>query len=117
HLDPLQELRRLVKIARDYHIEDRLEAAMMSQQVDSKEMERLGRLGMEHAEMMQREEGNPELLFWQAIGLTSADRLQDALPIFKRVFAIDPAWRDLVPRMVKAELLPNDEQVIGKIMQ
>src|SRR5438477_3623847 len=105
HPEPLQELRRLVKIARAYHIEDQMEAALMSHQPDSEELARLGQLSMENAEMMQREEGNPELLFWQAVGLTSANRLQDALPVFKRVFAIDTAWRELVPRMVKAGLL------------
>ncbi len=114
--EPLKELRRLVKIARAYQIEDQLETALMGEQVNDEELARLGRLGMEQAEMMQREEGNPELLFWQAVGLTSANRLQDALPIFKRVFSIDPVWRDLVPRMVKAELLPDDEQAIGRIM-
>lgn len=116
HSEPLKELRRLVKIARAYHIEDQLETALMGEKTDKDELERLGRLGMEQAEMMQREEGNPELLFWQAVGLASANRLQDALPIFKRVFAIDSAWRELVPRMVKAELLPGDAEIIGRIM-
>jgi uncharacterized Ntn-hydrolase superfamily protein len=117
HPEPLVELRRLVKIARAYRIEDELEAILMGQTVDTEELERLGRLGREQAEMMLREQGNPELLYWQAVGLTTAGRLEDALPIFKRVFSMDSAWRDLVPRMVDAGLLPGDEGIIKRILE
>ena len=38
-----------------------------------------------------------------------------ALPIFRRVFAREPVWADLVPRLVPSEILPDDEQLLRQI--
>ncbi len=117
HPAPLPELRRLVKISRAYHREDRLEAVLMDPTASSEELARIMREVRGDAEMMIELAGNPELLFWQGIAFVSAHRLEDALPLFKRLFSIDPTWRDLVPRMVKAELLPDDPQIIKAILE
>jgi hypothetical protein len=42
--------------------------------------------------------------------------LERALPLFRRVFRQDESWRRLVPRLVKSELLPNDEKIIQQIV-
>ena len=36
--------------------------------------------------------------------------------IFKQVFAREPVWAELVPRLVAAELLTGDEETIKKIL-
>ncbi len=45
------------------------------------------------------------------------DELEKALPIFKVVFDADKSWRELVPRLVKADLLPDDDTIIKQIME
>jgi hypothetical protein len=42
-------------------------------------------------------------------------RLDDALPLFRNVFAQDRNWVTLTPRLAEAELLPNDPHLIARI--
>ncbi len=55
--------------------------------------------------------------FWRAVTLVSSGNVDGALPIFKRVFDKEPVWRELVPRLVKSGLLPDDKEVIDRIVQ
>jgi hypothetical protein len=43
-------------------------------------------------------------------------RVDDSLPLFKKAFAMDHNWVDLTPRLPKAGLLPDDQQLIQKIL-
>jgi hypothetical protein len=45
------------------------------------------------------------------------EKVEESLPFFNKVFAANPIWQDLVPRLVRAELLPDKEQVITKVME
>ena len=56
-----------------------------------------------------------ELPFWHAVTLASIGREADAAPIFKRVFAIEPIWADLLQRLPAAGLFPNDSALIERI--
>lgn len=58
-----------------------------------------------------------ELPFWHATTLANAGRVDEALPIFSRVFAKQHRWLELVPRLVPAGLLPNDSTVINRILR
>ena len=60
--------------------------------------------------------GNPEILYWYAVTLVTANQIEKSLPIFKEVFKQDENWKILIPRLVKAELLPDDDIIISKIM-
>jgi len=57
-----------------------------------------------------------ELPFWQAVTLFVAGQEEKALPLFKDVFAREPRWARLVPRLPAAGLLPDDPQKIEKIL-
>jgi len=57
-----------------------------------------------------------EIPFWTAVSLATADRVETALPIFRQVFAREPVWARLVPRLVKSELLPDDDALIRLIL-
>lgn len=57
-----------------------------------------------------------ELPFWHATTLAAAGRVDDALPIFHRVFAAESRWIELVPRLVPAGLLPDDSALIARIL-
>jgi uncharacterized Ntn-hydrolase superfamily protein len=57
-----------------------------------------------------------ELPFWQAVTLVSAGRTDEALPIFRRVFAAEPRWAELLPRLPAAGLLPDEPATIQRIL-
>ena len=57
-----------------------------------------------------------ELPFWQAVTLFYGGREDEALPIFQRVFAAEPRWARLVPRLPAAGLLPDDPAKIERIL-
>jgi len=57
-----------------------------------------------------------EIRYWQAITMAGAGKLDAALPIFREVFAAEPRWRVLTPRLVDAGLLPNDKALLEAIL-
>jgi hypothetical protein len=57
-----------------------------------------------------------ELPYWQAVALATNGHLDQALPIFKEVFAKEPRWAELTPRLPGVDLLPKDPEMIKKIM-
>jgi hypothetical protein len=69
------------------------------------------------AELMPDMKANPELLFWYAVALANAGKSDDSLPLFDLVFAIDESWRELVPRLVKADLLRDNPEVVRRIRE
>ena len=59
---------------------------------------------------------NPELHFWSAVTLAQTGELQKALPIFKDAFSRNDNLRELVPRIVKAGFLTDDQNVLQQIL-
>ena len=57
-----------------------------------------------------------ELPFWKAVTLFSVGREEEALPIFRQVFAAEPRWAELVPRLPASGLLPADPAKINRIL-
>ena len=43
-------------------------------------------------------------------------RAGEALPLFRRVFASDPNWKELTRRLPKAGLLPDDAELLRQIL-
>jgi len=60
--------------------------------------------------------GNLEIQYWHAVTLASIGEVERSLPIFKEVFSKDENWRTLTPRLVKSDLLPDDADIIERIM-
>jgi hypothetical protein len=58
---------------------------------------------------------NPEGVFWFACALVNAGQVDAALPHFQQVYAVQPIWRVLVPRMAEAGLLPDDAALLARI--
>lgn len=108
HPQPLKQLRRLIRIHRAY------------------EHANLGDYYLEHGQIEQALEEysaaaqlypeNAELPYWAAVALASADRLEEALPLFQEVFAREPGLKTLTPRLIKAGLLPDDREALDQIM-
>lgn len=60
---------------------------------------------------------NIEMVFWHAVTLTSIGKWDEALPLFKTVFAKDRNWITLIERLVSVGMLPNDQKIIKKILE
>jgi tetratricopeptide (TPR) repeat protein len=57
-----------------------------------------------------------EMVFWHAATLAADGRVDESLPLFGKAFAAWPRWRDLVQRLPAAGLLPDDPELMQKIV-
>ena len=57
-----------------------------------------------------------EMIYWTATSLVNAGRLDESLPLFKKVFAGDPNWVELTLRLPKVGLLTVDDTGMKKIL-
>jgi hypothetical protein len=42
--------------------------------------------------------------------------VDESLPLFEKAFMMWPRWRELVPRLPASGLLPDDEELMQKIL-
>ena len=106
--EPLTELRRLVTLQRAYN---HMNAGDLA--VEHKDNEAALR---EYSAAGRLVPGNAEMTYWHAVALVNMQRTDEALPLFRRVFAADPNWRTLTPRLVKSGILPDDKKLIARIV-
>lgn len=108
HPEPLKELKRLITLARAYNhmnagdeflAENKIEEALK-----------------EYTKGMELYPENPEMIFWPAVTLASSGKVEESLPLFKKVFSMDYNWAILLPRLVKVGQFPEDENLIKKIL-
>ena len=57
-----------------------------------------------------------EMIFWHAATLAAAGRVDESLPLFKKAFDAWPLWRELVKRLPAAGLLPDDPELLHRIL-
>jgi uncharacterized Ntn-hydrolase superfamily protein len=107
--EPLKELRRLVTLQRAYN---HMNAGDLAQEKKDNE-----RALAEYRRAAELVPSSAEMVYWHAVALVNMGRLQDALPLFRRVFAQDRNWTTLTPRLAKAGLLPDDASVIQRISE
>lgn len=108
HPRPLQEMRRLLNLHRAYEQMNLGDEAVAEERIDQ---------AVAHYTLAAKLVPDVvELPFWQAVTLFLAGREDEALPIFRDVFAREDRWRRLVPRLPAAGLLPDDEEKIRKIL-
>jgi uncharacterized Ntn-hydrolase superfamily protein len=108
HPEPLKELRRLVKVHRAYQ---HMNAGDLA--VEHNDHEKAMR-EYNAAEAMMPD--NLEMIYWHAVSLVNIGRLDESLPLFKKVFQGDPNWVELTPRLLKVDLLQVDETGLKKIL-
>jgi uncharacterized Ntn-hydrolase superfamily protein len=108
HPAPLDELKRLIRVNRAYQHANKGDVLMEEDKIDLalKEFEMAGEYYPE----------NPEFSFWTAVALADKGQLEKALPIFRDVFQRAPNFRVMTPRLVKSELLRDDNEMINKII-
>lgn len=108
HPEPLRELRRLVTLQRAYN---HMNAGDLA--VERKDDEGALR---EYAAAERLVPGNAEMAYWHAVALVNMGRVDESLPLFRRVFALDPSWAELTPRLAPVGLLPDDNKVMERIL-
>jgi uncharacterized Ntn-hydrolase superfamily protein len=105
---PLQELRRLVMLQRAYN---HMNAGDLA--VEKKDNEGALR---EYAAAEKLVPSSVEMIYWHAVALVNMGRVDESMPLFRRVFAKDRNWITLTPRLPKSGLLPDDPKIIERIV-
>ena len=108
HPTPLIELKRLIRVHRAYQHANMGDHYMETEEIDN--------ALIEYSKAAEYYPENAELPYWSAIALANGGRLEEALPVFQSVFERNPDLRTMTPRLVKSGLLPDDENLINKIM-
>ena len=108
HESPLVELRRLLVTARAYNLMNEGDAHMTSGDVEK------AIIAYSSAEELVPD--SHEMIFWHAATLAAEGRVDEALPLFERAFALWPLWRELVQRLPAAGLLPDDPALMARIL-
>ena len=100
HPEPLVELRRLINLRRAYNAEDAGDNAIAAKQPEEalRQYEAAAKLAPEVV----------ELQFWAAVSMYTNGREAEAKEIFRRVFAKEGRWAEVIPRLARVELFPND---------
>lgn len=108
HPRPIDELRRLVGLHRAYQHMNRGDDLLGAGEVEEALHEY--RTAAEMAPQIE------ELPFWHAVTLADLGRVDEALPIFRDVFARNADWATLLPRLPRAGLLRDDPEMMGRIL-
>jgi len=107
HATPLAELRRLLGVARAYRHMNEGDERVTAGDIDG--------AVEEYRKAEELLPGESEPVFWHAVTLASAGRVEESLPLFAEAFELRPEWRELVPRLDDAGLLPADPELIATI--
>ena len=115
--DPLAELRRLVLLQRAYN---HMNAGDLA--VEHKDNEAALREYSAAEKIAAATPGIPrsrhaEMIYWHAVALANMKRVDESLPLFARAFSMEPSWRELTPRLRVAGLLPDDDNMIDRIVR
>lgn len=106
--EPLKELRRLVTLQRAYN---HMNAGDLA--VEKKDNEGALR---EYGAAETLVPDSAEMIYWHAVALVNMGRVDESLPLFRKVFAMDANWVTLTPRLAKVSLLPDDPKLIERIL-
>jgi uncharacterized Ntn-hydrolase superfamily protein len=99
HPTPIAELQRLLQVHRAYQHMNAGDVAVEHGDLELA-MAEYGRA----AELLP---GNLEVQYWAAVTLATSNQLEQALPMFREVFAADPNWVELTKRLHKPDIIPD----------
>ena len=108
HAEPLIEMRRLLTMARAYNLMNEGDAYMTEGKVEAAVKAYSG------AEALVPD--SHEMIFWHAATLAADGRVEESLPLFSKAFTMWPLWRELVTRLPASGLLPDDPELMEKIL-
>jgi uncharacterized Ntn-hydrolase superfamily protein len=108
HPEPIHELRRLVHLHRAYQRMNRGDELLGAGDVE--------KALHEYCTAAEMAPGIEELPFWHGVTLADLGRVDEALPIFRDVFARNANWATLLPRLPQARLLRDDPEMMRRIL-
>lgn len=107
HIEPIQELRRLVEIHRAYEYMNQGDDFLgKGQKTDAMTA---------YATAAKLAPQIVEIPFWNAVTLADNGNMDEALTIFKDVFKREPVWKELLNRLPASGLIKNDPEMLIKI--
>ena len=109
HPEPLKELRRLMRLRRAYTLEDQGDNFIADKKPEL--------AAKAYEEAMKLAPDVVELQFWAAVSMFTNGREADGLALFRKVFARERRWIDLVPRLAKVGLFPDDPAKIAAVQR
>jgi uncharacterized Ntn-hydrolase superfamily protein len=113
HAEPLVELRRILNVRRAYYAWDQVEAALVGEDVGEAQVAAALAAFRRCARLDAGEPGGRLLVL--PVRWSTPARWNAALPHFQQVYAVQPVWRELAPRMAAAGLLPEDAGLLARI--
>ena len=109
HPDPISEMKRLVTVHRAYVRMNKGDELMTEGDLE-------GALA-EYAAAEKLYPENVEMPYWTAIGLVNAGKVEEALPILKKIFEKKPQWKEMTKRLLGTDLIVDDEKVLQQILE
>jgi uncharacterized Ntn-hydrolase superfamily protein len=107
HPKPLEELKRLLTLQRAYNLMNEGDLALEHNDTQAALKAYAGAEALAPA--------SAEMVFWHAVSLVNVKRVDDAIPLFQKTFKMDPRWRELLTRLPKAGLLPEDPKLMERL--
>jgi uncharacterized Ntn-hydrolase superfamily protein len=108
HPHPLDELARLLTLARAYDHMNQGDLRVEKGDVDG--------AMREYSAARDLAPACYEMSFWAGITMASAGRVDDAVPLVRKSYEGEPRLRKLVPRLPAAGLLPDKADVIERLV-
>lgn len=108
HPEPVKEMQRLLKVHRAYGHMNAGDVAIEHNNVDD--------ALREYGAAQEMFPGNLEMQYWTAVSLANAKRLDEAIPMFKKIFKKDNNWKILTPRLIDNNLLNVSKDELDKIL-
>jgi uncharacterized Ntn-hydrolase superfamily protein len=108
HATPLEELERLLKVARAYEYMNRGDLAMEAEDVN-KALE-------EYGAAMKLFPDNLEMKYWTAVALANSGQMEKAKDLFRTIFKADDNWREMTGRLPASGLLTVSEKELDQIL-
>lgn len=107
--EPLKELRRLLKLRRAYNFEDAGDNLTSEKKPEA--------AAKAYAEATRLAPDVVELQFWAAVTMYTNGQEAEGLKLFRAVFGRETQWVDLIPRLAKVGLFPNDPKKIEEVQR
>jgi len=108
HSEPVQELKRLLKLNKAY--------LHMNQGDELLTNNKIPEAMHAYTQAMNMFPGNAEMIFWPAVTLASTGCVEESLPLFKKVFAIDANWAIMLQRLPQVGQFPKDKKLMQSIL-
>jgi len=108
HSEPVQELKRLLKLNKAY--------LHMNQGDEFLTNNKIPEAMHAYTQAMNMFPDNAEMIFWPAVTLASIGRVEESLPLFKKVFAMDTNWAIMLQRLPQVGQFPKDKKLMQTIL-